>query len=323
MIKKLFGLTLAVIAMSACEKGLEVKDQPQLEAGLEQGVTYHAGEPVKFLLSGQADMISLYSGEVYHDYTYKDGRNIDTHSDDVLLQFNSAVASGSQNDQLSILLSTDFNGDYSDINAVHQATWQDITGRFVLASGSSFTSSSVQSIKDLLQEGKPFYLAFRYITRPQAVNGTARQWMIENLNVSSGARLNNMNLVFANLYESGWHLVDENPVNAPARTTLSQTRITLEGNEAVDPSDPGYDPSNPWNDPQSENWVISKPFTFDVIQLGPDRPVAVKGVIDNVPEAYEYTFSEPGTYQVVFLAQNVTIKDQKQVIKTLKVTVEP
>src|SRR5690606_17878847 len=136
--------------------------------------TFKAGEPVKFDLSGKSDLISVFTGEVFRDYAFREGRKVDTRLGDVFLSFRTAVELGTQSNQLSVLVSTDFNGDYSNLSSVQNATWTDITGRFSLATNANFRNSSVQSIKDLFVDGRPVYLAFRYKTLPQVANGSAR-----------------------------------------------------------------------------------------------------------------------------------------------------
>src|SRR5690606_35801874 len=101
----------------------------------------------------------------------RDGRVVNIGNSDVLLEFSTDVSGGTQEDQLSLLASTDFNGNYDDLQSVKSATWVDITDRFKIIDSTGFVSSTAQDISDLVQNGGPIYFAFKYETRPQVENG--------------------------------------------------------------------------------------------------------------------------------------------------------
>ena len=66
----------ALFVMASCSKELDVKEAPDFAVTAEAD-TYKAGDPVKFQIQGSADVISFYSGEMLHDYAFKDGREVD------------------------------------------------------------------------------------------------------------------------------------------------------------------------------------------------------------------------------------------------------
>jgi hypothetical protein len=357
-----FIILLGLLAMGSCKKDLVVKDAPDFSVSIiDSTTTYKAGKPVNFAIQGGADIISFYSGEVFHDYTSKDGRQVDVAGQGLNLNFNSAVApgtpAGTQKNQFSILASTNFSGNYGDLASVKAATWTDITSRFKLGTGTAFTPSGKVDISDLLVAGKPIYFALKYINWPQLDSGFAKQWQVESFTLTSNDSLNNAPVVIADQVHTGFRIVDENPVNAPARSTITATRVTLYGpayknpadsiynpnysrfdpkNPIYDPTSPQYipnlqvpvyvpyDPNSPYNDPKSENWAVSAPISVGKVDLGRDWAIPVtSGIYLTQPDVFNYTYKKPGTYKAVFVASNNTIDESKQVVKEMTITITP
>ncbi|HEY0769911.1 MAG TPA: DUF5017 domain-containing protein, partial [Sphingobacteriaceae bacterium] len=342
--------------LAACDKDVQVDEAPDFDVTTES-TTYKAGDQIKFQFKGgDANQIYFYSGETLKDYNSKDGRIIDVSGAGATMQFSSSVQVGSQANQLSLHYSTDFNGDYSSLAKVKAATWTDITSKFKLGTSTAFLATGAIDISDLIVPGKPIYFAFKYVTKPQATNGLARQWFIQSFAINSKALLDNsIALNIADQASVGFRIIDENAVNAPARSSVSSTRLTMYGNEYLhaglpqfdpnnpifdklnpiyNPNDPAYtgakyvpfvpfDPNSPYNDPLSEHWAVSKPITIDQVNLGPDRSTAIKGVTSSAAEEFRYTYAKPGTYKAVFVAANSSIDDIKQVVKEITLTITP
>ncbi|MDX9880486.1 MAG: DUF5017 domain-containing protein [Prolixibacteraceae bacterium] len=348
---KIFNLVIGLIVITGCSMELEV-DEPTLDVSVES-TTVQVGQEILFNFAGQADNIYFYSGELLKDYSFKDGRIIQVADSGAVVSFTSAVSGGTQENQLSVLYSTNFNGNYNDLASVKAATWVDITSNFKLGTSATFLASGPFDISELIVAGKPIYFAFKYTNRPQIENGWARTWMIQNFTVLSKAKLGTTNLtVYSQLY-AGFRIVDENPENAPARSVITTSRVTLLGNIYKDPADPIYDPENPiydpenpiydpespdynpdaelpvfvpydynspYNDPLSENWAVSAPIHIDKIDLGPDKATAIKSK-ETQSEGYSYTYSAPGTYQAYFVASNNSIDYSKQIVRKFEITV--
>ena len=363
-------MLLGALIMASCDKEITVESAAKFNVTTE-GTSFKAGTPIKFKLTGgEVQRIAFYSGEAKNDYAFKDGRLADVKGAGVTMTFTSSLTNGeqatqlpglgNQNNQLTILASTDFNGDYSSIAKVKAATWKDITSRFVLGTSTSFVSSGIKDIADLVVAGKPLYIAFKYVTKPQATNGIARIQGIQTFAVSSTAKLNNtIPLNFALQNTAAFRIVDENPVNAPARSSVSLTRVTLYGNQyfwpghaifdpantVFDPLNPIYDPqsvyyvptavrptyvaysaSNPRNDPLSENWAVSRAITIgDQIDLGPDLAKTVKTMNTAPLTEFIYTtgYVKPGTYKAVFVASNASKDDFQEITRGITLTITP
>ena len=350
-------LLAGMLIMASCDKEIAVTETPAFDVSAER-TTFKVGEEIKFnIKGGDADIISFYSGETLKDYASKDGRIIDVKGAGATMAFTSSVQTGTQANQLTVLASTDFNGDYSTLAKVKTATWTDITGRFLLGSSAAFLTSKTIDISDLITAGKPIYIAFKYVTKPQATNGLARMWYIQSFALTSNAKLDNtISLNLTDQSRAGFRIVDENKANAPAQSSITSTRVTLYGNIYIyaglpqfDPSNPIFDPLNPiydpksplykptavrppfvafnpndpYNDPLSEHWAISKAINTEKVDLGPDWSASIKGVFTAAISEYRYKYAKPGTYKAVFVASNNSIDDVKQVVKEITLTITP
>lgn len=340
---------------SSCEKDLKIDAAPDFDVSVASP-TFKAGEEVLFSITGYADIISFYSGEVYKDYNYRDGRVVEFGYKGATLSFNTGVTGGAQADQLSVLISNNFNGDYSSLASVKAADWVDVTDSLKLATNATFLSAGTLDISRFTETGGPVYVAYKYVTRPQLENGAARTWMVENFAVNSIEKFNNSVLPFINQTFAAFTVVNEDPVNNPSRSTVSTTRLSLLGNTFENPADPKYDPENPiydpenpiydpdsefydpdavrpeykpydpgnpYNDPLRETWAVSAPIRTDKIELGPDRPTGLRGIRSAKLTEYGYSFANPGTYEVVFVGTNATKDEQKTVVKKINLTIAP
>lgn len=353
MKSRIYPICMLLFFMAACSTELTV-EMPEFEV-TAVSATVKAGTPVQFNFSGTHDNISFYSGELRKDYNFKEGRVISVADSGAYVSFTSSVTGGTQQNQLTVLYSTDFNGNYDDLSKIKAATWTDVSSAFKLGTGTSFLASGSVDISSWLVKDKPIYFAFKYTTKPQLINGVARSWMIQTFAVTSKAKLGTVALPIINQLGAGFRIVDENPVNAPALSAITTSRITLLGNRFKDPNDPvfdpnnpvydpnnpiyvpgtpqydpiavrptyfPYDPSNPYNDPLSENWAVSTPINVDKIDLGPDLCTPIKSK-DTQTSVYTHTYSVPGTYTAYFVAANYSIDDSKEVVKKIEIIVTP
>lgn len=350
-------MLLGVLLMASCNKELEVTETPAFNVTTD-ATTFGVGQSIKFnFTGGNAQIISFYSGEIQKDYNMKDGRVVDVTGAGATLAFQTSVQIGTQANQLSVMASSNFNGDYSSLASVKAATWTDITSRFLLGTTAAFALSGTKDVSDLIVAGKPLYIAFKYVTKPQATNGLARSWYIQSVVLASNAKLDNtIALNLATSENAGFRIVDENLVNAPALSLITSTRISLVGNKykvATDsvfnpayslynplnpiynPLSPFYvatakipvfvafDPASPYNDPLSEHWAVSKAIKTESVDLGPDWSIPLRGITTSSElTEYRYTYTKAGTYTAVFVASNNTIDGVKKVVKEITLTIQ-
>ncbi|WP_162141679.1 DUF5017 domain-containing protein [Pedobacter heparinus] len=329
---KYYNLLAGVLLMISCEKELPGVDTPSFDVSTE-ALSYKVGSVVKFKITGSANIVSFYSGEPLKDYAFRAGRLVDAGNAGAKLSFMSAVTGGTQGTlsntvppHLKVVASTNFSGNY-DMTSIQAATWLDITSRFRYAINNTAVSSNPTppgvpvDISDLIVAGKPIYIAYKYVTLPQAVNGTARTWSITSFQITSNKDISvagpAINPIVTNYLSAGFRLVDQNPLTAPARSSLTTTTINLLGNLYDAVNDAG-------NDPLSENWAISKPIFTNTIDLGPDKPVAIKDQAKATALVeHTYTYTQPGTYKATFVALNVNLDNRKEIVKEITITVTP
>lgn len=274
------------LLLASCEKAW--MKEPQLEISLPQ-TTVHVGDSLQFFFQGNPYFVSFYSGELLSDYAFKDGRILP--GGKVTMSFNSNTQYGTQANQLSVHASSDFSGDLN-IDAVQAATWTDITNRFTLATGTTYVPSGAREVSDLIEDGKPFFIAFKYTMRqPTSTYGLGKTWRIQNFNVKSETLVGEVEL--STMANAGWTFVYKGPKEA-ARNSISSTTVQMRAN-AVDVVS------------ETEDWCISKPMSAGSVNLGPDRPVVLKNTADNPLDVFKYAYSKPGIYTAVFEYSNESV----------------
>lgn len=346
----LLGAVLLFVA--SCSKEMGATKMPDFDVKTETS-TYKAGQAITFNISGgDTDYITFYPGTNLNQYIYRDGHVMEANG--ALLSFSSIINLGTQTNQLAVMASANFEGVYT-YDKVKAASWTDITSRFVLGATTTATASTEQDISDLIVSGKPIYIAFKYLVKPQATNGLARSWTITNLVVNSKQKLGTTVLRITDQAFAAFRLVDQDPINTPTRSSIG-TGINLYGNvykqatdPIFDPNNPIFDPNNPiynpkrpeylplavrptyvpfdptspYNDPTRETWAVSKGIITDKVDLGIDKGVSIKTVTNPVLKTYRYTFGTPGTYTVTFVGKNMTIDDSKEIVKQITLTITP
>ena len=296
-------LLSGLFVITACDKSLDLEADPELAVATEKK-TYHVGEEVNFKFSGNPGVITFYSGEVGNDYAYRNGRILPAGK--VTVTMSTSVNYGSQPDQFAILASTDFNGKYT-IGDIKAATWTDITGRFTLATDVNYVNAGLADVSDLVVEGKPMYFCLRYIYDP--ARGAGRTWGIRTFEVNTNTILGKTTL--ATQTTAGFGLYYYGPKETTGRSGITSTTITLRSNAAGNTAD------------YTEDWCVSSGMEAGSKDLGPDRPVPVKGYSDARPDFYTYTYTAAGNYTARFVATNATIKEVSTMVKEVEVEVVP
>ncbi|MBB5436768.1 hypothetical protein HDC92_000432 [Pedobacter sp. AK017] len=300
---------LLVLFTISCKKN-EVP-QPSFDVKVPKS-TYRVGEPVPFTFDGNPDFISFYSGQFGNDYAFSNGRIMDIKT--FSMSFQTRLQAGGQNKQLSVLISSNYNGE-KNISAVNSASWTDLTSSFSfsLTTLDYFSSGELNLSSIVTDKTKPLYVAFRYITLPQTTaNGVYRNTVVRNFlfNTKTDAGTS----VAMDQLSAGWSLLEEGPILESGRNSVNASSglITLRGNITA-----------AGKLVQTEIWAISKPVNLNAIDLGPDRGTAIKGISDPVPSVYNFTYTTPGTYKVVFSAANSRLYGEKSITKEANITITP
>ncbi|MHA4893576.1 DUF5017 domain-containing protein [Pedobacter sp. PWIIR3] len=302
-------LLLLAVLTGACKK--EKIERPDFDATVAK-TTFKVGEPVVFSLKGNPDFVSFYSGEYLNDYDYTGGRTLDIKS--FSLSFQTRVQNGNQKDQFSVYLSSDFNGKY-DIESIRSGNFQNITNLVTLSTVNTvYAPSGVLDLTTLVKDRtKPLYVAFKYVVKPQdAVNGTQRNWYVRDLVLNTVTELGQSAAI--DQLTAAWTLVESGSILEAGRNTITASTglITFRGNATTEGKAVA-----------TEAWVVSKAVDLNTVILGPDKSVPVKSISDTMPPVYNYVYTKPGTYKVVFATANNRINGKKELLKELTITVAP
>lgn len=302
------ALCLAIFA--SCDK--ESISEPDFNVmGYEvTSIIDTAGNAVKqvtFSFSGDAAVISFYPGILGNDYAYREGRILDVKA--LLSSFSTTLNNGTQENQLTVMVSSDFNGTY-DITNVHAATWTDITHFFALNTRGASASlpSGTKDIREFVVDGKPLYYGYRYICKPQSEYGANSTWRIRAFSLQSETDLGVASL--ATLTTADWHLINEGEIVDAGRGAVieSSGAIRFNGNHKN-------------KEVETESWAISKAFEIAETDMGPDRPIAIKSTINPQLGSYSFNYTTPGTYEVVFIASNASHEGQASVVRKIDVII--
>jgi len=300
-------ILLVIIVTISCQK-TEVDTPSNFDVSINN-LTIKAGDTAKFKISGNAESILFYSGQAGNNYAARNILNLEDGKPE--MSFNSTVSLGETtiaNQNISILLSTDFNGKYNKEDIL-KATWTNITSKFILPTlASTATFSGAVDLSEFKVNGKPIYIAFRYTS----VNPTIfrqRQWSISNFNFQT--KFSNQTFVNAgSLYLAGFGSFDfaeltSTPWNAIKNTTTTALThaATLAGKE------------------EENDWAISR--GFNVSEVNRNLGVVIKGPVDLSINSYNFNYLIPGNYKVVFVGKNTNINGSKEVIKEFNLTVTP
>jgi len=312
VMKWIKALIIPVI-ISSCSKP-DCK-KAELDVYVED-IEYRVGDPIFFDIKSNSDNIVFYScvayGDTLSEYKYKDGRQVTI--GDLKMSFNTKLGTaGTQVNQLQVLVSNDFNGVYSAQN-VDAATWTDITSKFNLATSTAVVNSSEYSLNQYTEPGKPLYICFKYIVRPRIAYKTSRDVTISEFLITNEGSLgkHNVTTFIRSGFASETAVLKGNFTPAEGRNVFSSTSIQLRGNTASGTTEE-----------YTEAWVISKPINTDILVLGADKSIPLKGYKDLRQEAFYYTYYKPGTYTATFVAFNLNEDGRDSVTKQLNITVKP
>jgi frataxin-like iron-binding protein CyaY len=298
-----------VLFLTACKKDPEVTT-PEFEVVVET-TTFKAGEEVQFNFEGDPNQISFYSGEPLHDYSVQQNRIVETLG--ILTSFRTNLFYNDQPGMFSVWLSTDYNGGntYDDVT---NATWKnDVSQRFKIAaedntwgSATNFPSGTVNLV-EAMEEGKPLYIGFKYNHR--LGTGVPRNWYVYNFNVDATTlfeqeKLFSNFLPFSLVYDHNFTTT----AHKASSINASGSTITFTTPAAV-------------RSKSTEIWAISPPIFLKKTELGPDRPVSIKGFRNPKVSSYKHTYTTPGTYTATFVAFNSNVYGAKEIVKQVEITI--
>lgn len=331
-----FIITAFLFAFASCSKNIDVSPVIfGVSSAKINGVastSFKSADTVKFNFTGNPDNITFYSGEPGKRYAYINRVSAAGTSQ---LQFSTIRATGAQAGSLALMISSDFKGiatkmifgvltrDTVTTNAnIAAATWTDITSRAALSTGATTAvPAGIVDLSDFAKQGKPVYIAFKYIATAGSIQN---KWTISALSLTNV-------LADGTSYTIG---------NLAAPTTA----ITNYGNATYGPGwAVSYDPAKNANNyawvytagtslvitgattaaaatAPAEAWAIMGPI--DLNRVTPDAGVSLKAIAATLA-SYQYIYTQAGSYNAVFVASNTTVNGAKSAVKTVLLTITP
>jgi len=308
--KKYLILMSVLFVVMSCRDSYEITE-PHLDVWTDK-VVYKVGDTIIFHIEGSPDMINFYPGHYGKEYRYQDVERIYEYMP--TLGFRAAKFAGNNEDCAELLYTTEFNEnyDYTNVSAVN---WINISDRFDIppidGTSANFSDAGTVDVTDIFEEGKPVYFAW-YCKTNEASQRTRFQVADFNL---KGIATNEPDIsgILVSQAAMGfqWSL---NPEAAAQTSNLPSITNSLIYWNGIFDNTAGL---------LKEGYAVSGPITLpDQMNLGKDYPIVVKGMqMENMTE-YTYAFEEAGEFEVTFVGFNVNFEGKKEVVKTIKLTIE-
>ena len=315
VMKKIFVMALATGMFLSCEE-MVVTPEFKITADVEKTtVVSDDGESeldaykVTFRFDGDPDNVVFYSGEPGSDY-----HNRDRYSRIVTpnLSFTSSYSSGSITNSLRVLVSNDFKPDYEYMSgapttvvytkwAVQDATWTDITDRFMIP-GNRLVFGAQDSGEAIISEfhGEvPLFVAFQFKGDASDGQSAPGLWAFSNFNIRNEYEDGTSAAFVTNGLSTDWKSVD---LADPIQCSRSAGNASMSASSGSD----------------FNTLLISPPYYPS--HITPDKGLTIKSTEDNL---YEYTHTyvtpEDDSVSAVFVITNSLYGEGKQIVKEIRI----
>ena len=321
--KKILILLSGILLMTSCQH--DVVYEVDYNVTLDPANTYYAGDPVKFNFTGDVDNLIFYSGETGSQYIYHDRYLVPL--EDVI------------NATLTLEVKCQYGADYDCLKVYASNTFEGLSG-----SDGEADRATIRSMVDSEMEG---WTDLGYVDL-QKNNG---KWTTHTISLND--YMDNMSLAFhwcpptnERVQRTIWirgfinvELAGVEPVQQKLRN-MECTFVMMD--EKVDPYH--YDNGNgsmriaalnkDGSEPEQhiimqgakanevsyvcDGWVFTKPQPLN--KVANDKGTVVKDLQNYIHE-YEYTWTEPGTYDVVFVGRNENYMSASEEIQRFTITI--
>lgn len=357
-IYKSFMVASAALLMSSCmELNNPLEDvnifvQTNDNVTLENNViTIQRNTPIKFNIAGEPDNITFFSGEVGHNYDYRNRTLIDPSqikSSVMTFEIQNQYSTDAANDGLySLYVSETFPGlNKSDFPADCQlledfADWQEWIPADQLPK--SANEKKTYEVDMLPYLGKNISLAINYHPKEEADKAVQPKVHFRNFKITNTLSVGTEEVIYPSA-------MGFTPVNVwSADLSKAQVdEVNLKKNDGY------YDGSGQliesalwygtvtnniwgmWNMKSANtgyfyvhstaagkglhpSWLVSDYIVIN--ECKPDDGVAIKNISTRLDE-YEYTYTEVGTYKAVFALNNVNYKEEDSKVITMIINVK-
>lgn len=267
---------------------------------LDKGNTYVAGEPVRFNFDGNVDNIVFYSGEIGHQYKFKDRFDVPMEAVNAATLGIEYQARYGEPGALEVYVSNDFTGldgndgaaDREAIKAMVEGGMQGWTQLKYDEGASTKWTSQEYDMKDYMEN---FSIAFHWC--PPAKDKTQRTYWINGTITLDLEGMFPSTIEFTGLDFTTVMMNEE--IEDPYIKNNGNGTIILNKPATADLVFQGIRGNQ--LDYCIDGWAISKPIPLN--KVANDQGTVIKN-LQNYLHSFEYTWTEPGTYTVTFVGTN-------------------
>lgn len=298
-------------AATGCEQG-NIYEPLDFSVRLSSENTYVAGEPVVFDFKGNADYITMWSGDTGHEYKYRDRSEVAM--EDILsctLKLSVAQAYGEADvdnrycdilatDKFPGLSGTDAQADRILVNGIgpDHADWEELQYENQNNRKSIASVPKVEYTYDITKYAGNFSFLLHF---HHEATQRMRTFAFSNIKVAVQFKGYNpveygySDLGFVPFSTTEEHADDPYIHNAGGNGIVKfqgQTGSNSAGQIVIQ----GF---NVGAQKPIDQWVVMNPITLN--SISPDTCINIKGVSDDI-SSYAYVYDKPGTYTATFIA---------------------
>ncbi|WP_162915358.1 DUF5017 domain-containing protein [Paraflavitalea soli] len=315
----------AIITLAAaCDKDDVAENPDDFTVSVKAG-NYKVNDTIQFDFTGDADIITFYSGEFGKVYNKKD-RISEKGVNKLVFQTNMNQGKLVSDDTIDLLISTNLvNYDAAGIAA---ANWTNITTRnqkWPTALSNTFVTSDSIDITDF-SDAEKVNIAFRVITK-RTDTAMQRKFQVQNLTLGNKLSDGTYTPLFSNFANIGW--AQTSVKNAAEAWDVGEWNVSASNsinNSAGIPIrtaypitfNPGLDSTGEGN----EDWLLTSAVNLRTVK-GDAPSQVIKTGVQGQMASFRFIYKTPGTYTATFVATNSRTNGTSQVIRTVTLTVTP
>lgn len=314
--KKIVMIGAVAALAAACTQN--VVYEIDYTVSLDKENTYMAGEPVRFNFDGLVDNIVFYSGEIGHQYKFKDRYEVPMESvkaADMNIEYQARYGEAGA---LEVWVSNSFEGlngsdgaaDRAAIKAMVDGGMKGWTKLDYQEGASTKWTSQNYDLKDYMNG---FSIAFHW--NPPTNTKTQRTYWINgeitldlegmNPSVIDFTSLDLVSVMMNGEIEDPYY---KNNGNGTINLNKREADIVMQGVGAN---------ALPY---AIDGWLISKPIPLN--KVSNDQGTVIKN-LQNYLHTFEYTWTEPGTYTVTFVGTNSNYAGRSEQVHEFTIIVLP
>lgn len=327
---KLITICIASLFFGACSDGLDEAVGLHVKVATNENVSFDGqiitakkGTPIEFILSGDPDFLTFFSGEAGSKYEYRERETIDpSQIKSSMLNFSIWFQYGNPSTTLEkhVYISDEFTGLYkdnfeADSLLVEQfekdGKWKELVPQ------SAFPTAAVGNadlatpysfdMKEYMGKRIAIAICYRGIDNTVAQSKMYFERMRINNVMTSGqeAEYSAGSFGFTPInMKNKWNLKDQTSMTKDREYGTVTNNVSGIWNLTGVGGGSFFIHSTNANDPLKYSWLVSDLITVN--SCSPDQGTKVKGITQRL-DKYTYTYNQIGIYNVTFLARNANI----------------